>query len=225
MLRALLFDFDGLIVETEKPIYQSWTELFHKYGAELPLSLWVTIIGTTNEPFDPWQLLSEQANAPFDRKVEAEQRRRREIELVEAQIVMPGVTRLLQEARQAEMKTAVVSSSTRRWVKEHLGRLDLTAYFDQIITSDDVTHTKPDPELYQKALQVFNLEPEEAVVFEDSLNGIRAARAAGIYAVAVPNEMTRGLDFSEANLVISSLEQVTLPGLAAQIEAAHGKAG
>jgi HAD superfamily hydrolase (TIGR01509 family) len=221
VIRALLFDFDGLILETEGPIYQSWVELFERYQATLPLSLWVTIIGTSEQLFDPWQILEQQANRPIDQEAESVRRRQREIQLVEVQPVLPGVVGILEQAGQMGLKTAVVSSSSRRWVEGHLTRLGLLRYFDRLLTRDDVTRTKPDPELYLKALQAFGLNSAEALVFEDSPNGIRAAHAAGICVVAVPNDLTRSLPVDEADLVIDSLEELPLADLLLKIAGKH----
>jgi HAD superfamily hydrolase (TIGR01509 family) len=221
VIRALLFDFDGLILDTEGPIYQSWVELFERYQANLPLSLWVTIIGTSEQLFDPWQILEQQAQRPIDREAESIRRRQRQLALVELQPVLPGVTGILEQARQMELITAVVTSSSRSWVEGHLDRLGLLQYFDRLITRDDVSRTKPDPELYLKALQAFELEPAEALVFEDSPNGIRAAHAAGICAVAVPNDLTRSLPVGEADLVVASLDELPLADILLKICGKH----
>lgn len=213
MIKALLFDFDGLIIETEEPIYRAWLELFQRYGGHLPLSLWVTIIGTNEMTFDPWQMLEQQTGHPIDRQAENTIRIERELELVNLQPVLPGVLDVLLAARQANLKTAVVSSSTRNWVQGHLERLGLLRYFDLLVTSEDVHRTKPDPELYQQAIQRLGVGPREAVVFEDSPNGLRAARAAGICAVAVPHELTRAQISAEADLVLHSLAEMPLSAL------------
>lgn len=221
MIRALLFDFDGLILETESPVYQSWVELFERYQAHLPLPLWVTIIGTSEQLFDPWQILEQQTHRQIDREAESIRRRQRELELVKNQPVLPGVVDILKQAHQMGLNAGVVSSSSRGWVEGHLNRLGLLHDFERLLTREDVSRTKPDPELYQKALQAFGLEPGEALVFEDSPNGIRAARAAGICVVAVPNDLTRSLPVDEADLVIASLDELPLADLLLKISGTH----
>lgn len=216
-IKGLLFDFDGLILETEGPIYRSWQELFAAHGGELPFSLWGTIIGTSEMSFDPWRMLEELAGGRIDRVTAGQKRRERELELVRLQPVMPGVVDYLQQGRQLGLKMAVVSSSSRAWVAGHLERLGIIQSFDCLITSDDVKQTKPDPELYITALRALRLKPEEAVAFEDSTNGVTAAKAAGIYVVAVPNDLTRQLPLDHADLRLDSLAELELPRLLERI--------
>lgn len=217
MIRALIFDFDGLILETEGPIYQSWQEVYQQYGCELSLNEWGKIIGAAENSFDPFEALEAQVGS-VDRENLGPRRHQRELDLIYAQAVLPGVEALMQAAREKGLKLAVASSSSRSWVVGHLTRLGLLDYFDTIKTRDDVAHAKPDPELYQAVLDEFDLQPEEALVFEDSPNGILAARLAGIFVVCVPNELTRQLKTDGANLHLNSLADYALDELLEQVE-------
>jgi HAD superfamily hydrolase (TIGR01509 family) len=211
MIRGLIFDFDGLILETEGPIYQSWVELFQEYGAELPFEVWATIIGTSDlEHFDPISKLEEQTGRKLDRDNIAPRRSAREIELVYAQPILPGVVDKLESAQKTGLKLGIASSSDRKWVEGHLTRLGLIDYFEVIHTSDDVTYTKPDPELYLLALKSLGLKPAEAIVFEDSPNGVTAAQKAEIFTVVVPNPLTRQLPLDHADLRLESLAAMPL---------------
>lgn len=216
-IKGLLFDFDGLILDTEGPVYQSWRELFASFSGDLPLSLWVTIIGTNEMTFDPWEMLEKQHGKEIDRAAAASKRMQREVELVQQQPVMPGITAYLNESRRMGLKMGVVSSSSRRWVGGHLERLGLLEYFNCLTTSDDVSITKPDPELYLLALNKLSLDASQAVAFEDSPHGITAAKAAGIYAVAVPNDLTRNLPLEHADKRLNSLTEVDLADLLLEI--------
>jgi HAD superfamily hydrolase (TIGR01509 family) len=220
VIRALIFDFDGVILETEMPDYKAWQTVFKQYGVELPLSLWGEIIGQqmAHAGFDPFHYIEIHSGRSVDRIEVGRQHEVAYMADVLKQPIMPGVKDTLEAANSLGLKVAVASSSDRKWVHGHLERLKLIDHFSDIKTSDDVKHTKPDPELYLKSLDALGLESQEAIVFEDSPNGLRAARAAGIFAVAIPNELTIQFDLSLADLQVSSLAKVKLTDLISYVE-------
>jgi HAD superfamily hydrolase (TIGR01509 family) len=206
-LRALLFDFDGLIVDTETPSLASWQELYRAHGQELTLERWAAAVGTI-DGFDPVAHLEELAG-PIDREAVLPQRVARDLALCEVEELRPGVLGYLEQAREHGLAVAIVSSASRDWIDRHLTRLERAAHFDEIVTADgDVARAKPLPVLYLEALERLGLTAAEAVAFEDSPNGVRAAKAAGLYCVAVPNSVTAQLALDEADLVVPSLEQL-----------------
>lgn len=208
-IRALLFDFDGLIVDTETPSYASWQEVYREHGQELPLDRWAAIIGTIGG-FEPLDYL-EELHGPIDRDAVRARRQEHELRLLEIEQLRPGILEYLEEAGRMELKTAIVSSSSRRWVDRHLARLERAEHFDEIVTADlDPERSKPRPTLYLEALERLAVRPEEAIAFEDSPNGVTAAKAAGIYTVAVPNGVTVSLGLDEADLVLESLAELPL---------------
>lgn len=212
-IKALIFDFDGTILDTETPDYRSWEEVYRSHGCELPLSLWALTIGTTPSPIDEVAYLSEQIGRPLDPVEVRARRRERYYQMVGELPLQPGVVEFLSEARRMGLKIAVASSSNRSWVSGHLERLGIAEYFDCLRTSEDVSRTKPDPELFTSALAGLDVYADEAIVIEDSPNGILAAKGAGIFCVAIPNEITGQLDLSGADLRISSLEAMGLEEL------------
>jgi HAD superfamily hydrolase (TIGR01509 family) len=218
MIRALIFDFDGLILETESPIYQSWQELYQSYGRQLSLEQWETILGTNEGSFDPMVELEAQVGSLQDRENIMSQVRRREQDLISAQPVLPGVRDYLVEAKKLGLKVGLASSSPCSWVTGHLSRLGLIQYFDCIYARDDVRRTKPDPELYLTVIDEFRIRSDEAVVFEDSPNGILAAKRAGLFCVAVPNPLTRQLRLDHADFRLNSLAEMPLSELLFQLE-------
>jgi beta-phosphoglucomutase-like phosphatase (HAD superfamily) len=123
----------------------------------------------------------------------------------------------LEEARALGIKLAIASSSSRSWVEGHLERLGLAPHFECVRCSDHVTVVKPDPTLYRLALEALGVAPEEAIAFEDSPNGILAAKRAGLFCVAVPNDATRDLALNAADLCVASLADVTLADLARRL--------
>src|SRR5512146_2868297 len=147
-IRALIFDFDGLILNTEHAVYQSWLELYRSHGQELPLSEWVKIVGTNDtSSFSP-QANLERLVGGVDWASIAPRRKRREAELVRDEVVLPGVEAILEDGKRLGLKIGLASSSGRDWVLGHLSRLGLVGYFDCIKTREDVERTKPDPELF-----------------------------------------------------------------------------
>jgi HAD superfamily hydrolase (TIGR01509 family) len=211
-LRGLLFDFDGLIVDTETPSRASWQELYREHGHELPLDRWATLVGTVGG-WDPFETLEELVG-PVDRVALRERRLARELELGEIEELRPGVLEYLEEAERRGFATAIVSSSSNWWIDRHLGRLERAEHFDAIVAANgDEERAKPRPTLYLEALDRLGLGAEEAVAFEDSPNGVRAAKAAGLFCVAVPNGVTATLALDEADLVVASLAELPFASL------------
>jgi HAD superfamily hydrolase (TIGR01509 family) len=212
MLRAVVFDFDGLIVETETPVYQAWAELFAEHGQELSIDFWKTIVGTNS--FDAVGDLEARIGHRLDRDEVMRLRRARELELAHAQPLQPGVLELVAEARAERVRLAVASSSSRRWVIGHLERRGLLECFECIRCRDDVGgRGKPDPAVYLAVVECLGVAPDEAVAIEDSPHGLAAARAAGLRCVAVPGPLTAGLDLSAADLEVASVADLDVARL------------
>jgi HAD superfamily hydrolase (TIGR01509 family) len=213
IIKGLVFDFDGLILDTEYPEFETWQEIYKEHGGNLDVHDYAICLGTYNSPFDPIRHLQEQIGASLDGTAIREQFRIRALEHIIRQTALPGVHAILQQAHELHLGTALASSSDHRWVVGHLDRLGLTQEFEFIFTREDVLLAKPDPELFLKAIQALGIQPEEAIAFEDSPNGIAAAKAAGIFCVAIPNRLTTQLDTSHADLHLQQLDELTLPQL------------
>lgn len=212
MIRAVLFDFDGLMLDTEYPEYLAWREVFAAHDCVLAPETWVlhTGKGATLNSFSPYEALEQNLGRTIDRDAIRTSRRQRFAELMEAEALLPGVEARMQEARLFGMRIAIVSSSPREWIEKHLSRFGLIGAFDAILSADDVTNTKPDPELYLAALTKLGVRAEQAMVFEDSPNGIASAKDAGLYCVAVPNRLTNLCNLDRADLVVQSLSAITI---------------
>ena len=208
-ITALIFDFDGLIVDSESPGYQAWSELYATHGCSLPFDTYSACIGTIGG-FDLHGFLQEQTGRPVDR-VELERAcNRRWLELMTDQPLLPGIAACVSSSQRRGLKLAVASSSTNKWVTHNLRKFALLDYFDAVCTSDDVKAVKPDPALYLLALERLGVSAEEAVAFEDSPNGILAAKRAGIYCIAIPNPLTKDLPLDLADRRLRSLEEFDL---------------
>ena len=223
MIRALVFDFDGLILETEGPIFISWQELYASYGFPLPFEVWATTIGSAEAEFDPARELERLVGQSLDWTAIEPARQRRELALISEQPLLPGVEQTLQEARRMGLKLGLASSSTCKWVNGHLRERGLRPYFEVVRAADDVRLTKPDPELYLAVLSALGVCGAEAVALEDSPNGIRAAKAAGMTCVAVPNHLTRQLTLDEADLRLESLAEMSLESLLEKVDGVINK--
>jgi HAD superfamily hydrolase (TIGR01509 family) len=224
LIEAVVFDFDGLIFDSETHEYETVAELFAEHGAELPLEVWSDCIGRAPGYFDPYAYLEERTGARVDRDALDALRRSRFFERVQGVGPIAGVEEALRAAKSLGLRIGLASSSNREWVEPQLRRLGLWHYFECVRTGDEVERAKPDPELYRSVLRCLGVEATRAVAFEDSPNGALAAKRAGMYCVIVPNRVTAGLAFGEHDLRLESLMQAELADLLARISAAAARA-
>lgn len=212
MIKGIIFDFDGLIFDTETHQYKVLQEIFKEHGSDLPLSLWQQEVGTFTG-FSPFHYLEEQVDRKIHHALLEEQFSDKYYSKLAQEKAREGVEDYLQMAKELHLKVGLASSSSFKWVSRHLKNLDLFAHFDCIRTSDDVENVKPDPELYIQAAQCLGLEPEECLVFEDSAHGAMAAKRAGMNCVIVPNEITQTMDFCDVEHRLSSMANMNLQEL------------
>jgi HAD superfamily hydrolase (TIGR01509 family) len=218
-MKALIFDFDGTIIDTEMPDYLAWQEVYQYFGHQLPLEKWASIVGGSSASnFDPYTYLETLVGNSIDHENLWIKKRQRVAGLIEKAPILPGIIDMLKAAKKLDMGLAIASSSSYSWVSGNLHRIGLFDYFDVICTSDDVVNTKPDPSLFLLAAKKLNVDPSEAIVFEDSPNGVLAANTAGIVVVAIPNPLTAKLDLSHADYQVSSLDKLPLKELLGKIE-------
>ncbi len=211
-IKGLIFDFDGLILDTETPDVIAWIKIYKKYGQEFEFKNYTSAIGSVFEFSGPASRLANLIPS-LDKEVILKEWLQLEKELIEKQSIMPGIMDYLETAYQLNLQTAIASSSENFWVNGHLKRLGIVDYFDFVHTVDETNIPKPDPALYNLALKSLQLKPDEALAFEDSSNGISAAKAAGITCIAVPNQITRLLKLDHADLILDSLANLPLSQL------------
>ena len=225
MIEALIFDFDGLIIDTETPEFDSWQEVFQSYGVALERRIWDGFIGRGFGSFDVYQHLADLCGQPIDRDVVRPRMRRRYLERIERNPVLPGVEDYILTAQDMGLKLAVASSSRGGWASGHLARRGLLHHFEFVLSGDDVANVKPDPELYIKASRRLGVQPQNALAIEDSANGLKAAKAAGLRCVVVPNPMTQGMPFDAADFQLKALSDIPLRSLLANLRHAAGDVG
>lgn len=205
---AVLFDFDGVLVDTEWAIYQAWLGTFQAHGHELPLEVYTRCIGSDFATWSPKTHLEELSGLAFDwHDLDAKRQQAIMADLADEGI-MPGVIPLLEKLTAREVRRAVVSSSSHDWVDGWLAKLEFSGYFESVVCRGDAPRIKPAPDLYLEAARRLGLEPADCLVIEDSLNGMLAGKAAGMKVWIVPNRVTAGLDFSAADRVFPSLVEV-----------------
>ena len=222
MIKAIVFDFDGLIFDTETCEFNAIKEIYEEHNIDFPVDIWGKCIGTHADFFDPYGYLEEKVGKKLNHEQLRQLKKQKYDMRIEQEMARPGVEEYLIAAKNKGLKIGLASSSSRNWVEGYLRHLNLLHYFDCVRTSDDVKTVKPDPELYVKALQCLGVEPHEAVAFEDSPNGALAAKRAGMYCVIVPNSVTTALPFGEVDMRLESMLEMQLEKL---IEHFSGKRG
>lgn len=215
-LAAIVFDFDGLIVDTENPGFISWQEIYQEFGATLRIDDWRHATGYVGG-FDPAIHLEQILCRRLDWSQLVPKREARNWELTLQAKALPGIESLLRNARQRQLRIGVASNSENGWVEGGLRRLGLRGYVDTVVTRDMVVNPKPAPDIYLKTVQTLQVEPGNAVALEDSEPGCRAAKQAGLRAIAIPNRFSERQDLTIADLVVKSATDLNLDLLAALV--------
>ena len=223
MIKALIFDFDGLIIDSESPEFEAWHELFAEYGRELGPELWADLVGRPPTHFDLYGYFCKHIDPVIEVEKLRQDRRARVIALTITQPILPGVEEYLQSATALDLRIGLASSSTRDHVRGHLHRLKLLDYFHSIRCFEDTDRHKPDPTPYLKVLEDLGAKADEAIALEDSPNGVAAAKAAGIFCVAVPNPITCRLPLEHADHRLASLAEEPLEKIILRATANKGR--
>jgi HAD superfamily hydrolase (TIGR01509 family) len=201
MIRALIFDFDGLILDTETALIDAYGDVHGAHGVPFDKPLFTRSVGHADYAFDPWKGFGSAADKA---RLEAE-RRSFNTARNDLQPILPGVVDLIDEAGEAGLGIGLASNSSHAHVEGHLARLGLMGRFGFLACREDVLAPKPEPDLYRLVLSHFGIRGHEAIAFEDSHTGTLAAKRAGAWVVAVPNESTGHHDFGNADLRVASL--------------------
>jgi HAD superfamily hydrolase (TIGR01509 family) len=218
MIKAVIFDCDGLLIDTETAWFEAFSNIYREHGAELSLEFWAHIISTHNETLNPYTHLSDLIGQPIDQLEIRKKAEEKHALLMQSVTLRPGVEEYLRTAKSLGMRIGLASSSNREWVEDYVRRFDIIDYFDCICTSSDVLRVKPDPELYLQAISRLGVDATEAVAFEDSPNGTRAAVAAGLHCVIVPNGLTANYEFDAYDLRITSMADLPLQDVLARLQ-------
>ncbi|RME72462.1 MAG: HAD family hydrolase [Chloroflexi bacterium] len=209
-IQAVIFDLDGTLIDTETADYEACRILFEEIGVPLSLDRWAEcVVGI----IDGYDCLFDELLAVQNNGLTRAGLRRRLQELwpqtLQHVTLMDGAIEALTHFQAAGYRLGLASASDRSWINRWLTRFQLAPFFEAIASGEEVRRNKPAPDVFLLAAQRLNTPPEACLVFEDSHVGVSAARAAGMTVIAVPNTVTRGMDFSSAHRVIHSLRDIT----------------
>lgn len=212
MIRALIFDFDGLILDTETSLIDSYEAVHAAHKVPFDRAAFIQGVGHAEYSFDPWHGFSphtDRAALELERNVV-----RDAIQLKQA--ILPGVVTMLTAGKTKGLHIGLASNSEHTWVEPHLKRLGLHGYFEFFACREDATSPKPEPDLYRLVLNQFGIRGHEAIAFEDSQTGVLAAKRANCWVIAIPNTSTAHHDFKSADLRAASMAELTLDTLIAR---------
>lgn len=214
MFKAAIFDMDGTMVDTEIIQSKAFEAVLAEFGvtAELTEHGTVQIPGRTSKQM--WEFLKQKHNIAAEVDDLTAMKRAAAMEALQADLEpMPGLLELLFDLKQRDVKLAVATSSMRDRAELIMGKIGVVDHFVTAVTADEITNVKPAPDSYLEAARALGVDPSACIAFEDSDVGVAAAKAAGMKVVAVPNEYTKRMDFSQADLLVASLGDVTFEKL------------
>lgn len=224
MIKAIIFNFGGTVLDTETPRYESFRQAYREHGIELDWSMYSQCIGTGMQLFNPYEYWLGQMKLPVQLDAFRITIRSRYSELVEQEQLRPGVMDALVRAKAMGLKTGLVTSSFRQQLEPDIQKWGIAPYFDCIRTGDDCARPAPDPELYQQTLRLLGVKPRQAMAVEDSPAGAAAAMLAGMYTVVVPNATTARMKFGHCHERLASFDELELPDLLDRLQGAKARA-
>ncbi len=206
MIKALIFDLDGTLADTESMHHLAWEQTLLNNGVtQFSLKTFMNYVGTSNE-----KVAQDYIESDNIRKNRAELIREKQIifmDLIPEIKLLPGVREIIARSH-TTFRLAVASSSHKKEIMFLLQSQELDSYFDLVIGGDMVTRKKPDPEIYLKTQQALEVSPQECIAFEDSEHGLNSAKNAGMYGIAIPNKFTKNHNFSRADMILASLTEM-----------------
>ena len=204
MYQALIFDLDGLLIDSET-IYRKITyQMAEDLGKTVSDDIWAKQMGRS--PLESLTIFRKELGInQFTAQELVDQRNVLMLEAFQNELqIMPGAMEII-HAFHGKMRMAIATGAPRELMEEAISRLGLSGYFECMLPSDDLKAGKPDPEIYLSTIKALGLSPEECIVLEDSSNGALAGHRAGCYVIAVPSIFTEDQDFSFANYVAEDL--------------------
>lgn len=211
MIKALIFDFDGLLMDTETPEVHIWQEIYASHGVDFPLDTWIrSVVGSSDSNFDVAANLAAETGKKLDLPDLRQQARAARLEIQSRLPALPGTDAILNHARAINLRLAIASSSPHWWVDGYLQQLGIAGFFEFVVCREDVNQVKPAPDLYLKAIELLHLPARECLAFEDSPNGVLAAKRAGLRVVGIPNAITSQTGRLPADQILTALDEIPL---------------
>lgn len=205
MFRAMIFDMDGTLVDSEKLHYEAWKATLKNFGVDsFPFENFLNYVGASNEKLASDYIRSHKLSSNCQEMTRAKQNTY--LRMIPDIEILPGVRKLL-DRYHGRFSLAIASSSDTIELHAILETLQLTDIFDHVVGGNDVMRKKPAPDIYLHTRDLLGVESAECIVFEDSEPGIAAAKAAGMIGIAVPNALVATMDFSKADTIIDRIDQ------------------
>jgi len=212
MLKAVLMDFDGLILDTENLAYEIYKNWFtQNHDIELTINDFLVCVGS--HPRDLIDFVEKENNIKIDQK--PFYRETETLKTEKSKILPPreGVEEFIKSVKGRGLKLILTTSANRNKPLTHLRRLGLLKYFDDLVTADDVDYIKPEPDLFNKAIDILKVKKNEALIVEDSLNGLIAGNKAGVPVLVCPNAITNNFSFEKAYTTVDSLSEISIDSI------------
>lgn len=208
MIKVVIFDLDGVLIDSEALNIQSVVDAFRKVGVELDETKKNYIIG--RHPIDYFPIFGKNHGISSEMLKTIDESRHEDFHALWSKVVvlMPGAKKIIPYLKSKKIIIVLATSSSRNAVNKFLNKFNFSKSFSLIITKDDVTKRKPDPQVYNLAKQKVNVKNNEIIVIEDTQLGVESAKSAGLTCVAIPNKYTNSQDFSKADYILKSLEEL-----------------
>ena len=206
MLKAIIFDMDGVIIDSEPQHARAALQVFEQNGVHTDLDYCNSFIGSTTKHMAEVSIKKFHMNITVEELLEQNNRAKAELAAKEGYIPIPGIQELLEELHRHNIQLAIASSSSNREIEHVVKSLGIQKYFDKLVSGTQTERPKPAPDIFQMTLKKLGISPKEALVIEDSQNGTEAAVAAGIAAVGYLNPHSGSQSLSNASVIVSSLE-------------------
>ncbi|HOJ01512.1 MAG TPA: HAD family phosphatase [Anaerolineaceae bacterium] len=217
-IKGIIFDFDGLILDTETAEVHIWEKVFDHFQLTFPLERYLDYIGSATDNRFVQDIMREMSLSNDQIRLALELYDHFTLTSGPFDNPREGVVNTIQTGKALNLRLAIASNSHRDWVSGHLQNLKLDHVFDPVCTRDQVSHSKPHPEIYDLVLEKWRLPPSEVIAFEDSPSGIQAAKNAGIFCIAVPNPLTQKLPLDKADRIYASFNDINLRELIENFE-------
>jgi len=207
MLKAVIMDFDGVIVDTEViwfNIYEEWFKT--KWHYDLSIEEFLVCVGS--HPDELFKKLERDYSIIIDSKQFAEETYQKFLDASKELPLKEGVLEFIQRIKDENILLSLATSASRKKPIYHLTRLNILHYFDEIVTSEDVDKIKPNPDLFNKAIEKLGVKKEESVIIEDSVNGLIAGNRADIHTIICTNDVTKHSQFNNYLIKVDSLKEI-----------------
>jgi len=202
-MKAIIFDMDGLMVDSERLYQQAQVEITRQFNKTLPEKIRLTMMG--RKPLESMKIFVDALDIPTDAEKLLEMRNDiMRVKYKNDLVPLPGLAHII-DAFYGKLKLAISTGAQEEFLDIVVDRLGIRNKFDVLQASDEIEQGKPHPEIYLRTCKKLGLKPGECIVLEDSLNGVLAGKGAGCYVIAVPSEYTKDENFSSADFIADDL--------------------